>query len=194
MQIPIHLSGKGVVLSPNQEAQVRREVAGLERFFDRLVACRVVVSLPHHRPGGEPVDWSIRLSLTMPGSELSITRQPKPSFKEALEDAFGAARRQLQDHARQLRGDVKAHATEPRGRVTRLFGYEGYGFITTEDGHEIYFDRHSVPRGGFERLELGTMVRFVEQAGEKGPQASMVVPVDGTGWVPSSPQGGGTWR
>ena len=174
MEIQVHLSAKGVQLAPEQEAMIREAAAGLDRFFTRLVACRVVVSVPNRRPRHEAVLWTVRLSLVVPGSELAITRQAKPSFREALEDAFDAARRRLQDYARELRGDVKPHTGELQGRVTRLFAYEGYGFISGEDG-EIYFHKNSVADGGFDRLTIGAEVRYIEVEGEKGPQASTVV-------------------
>ena len=50
----------------------------------------------------------------------------------------------------------------------------GYGFLTSDDGREIYFHKNSVSAGAFPRLKIGTTVRFAEEAGEKGPQASTV--------------------
>src|SRR5205823_4404747 len=38
----------------------------------------------------------------------------------------------------------------------------------------IYFHRNSVVGAGFDRLTLGALVRFSEEMGEKGPQASTV--------------------
>lgn len=177
MQIPVHLSGKGVQLLPEQEDLIRAAVAKLERFFDRLITCRVTVSVPNRYPTGEPVAWAFRIALTVPGGELAVSRQAKPTFRDALDDAFDAARRQLQDYAREIRGDVKLPAEPTRGTVARLLVYEGYGFITGADGHEIYFHRNSVPDDGFDRLTVGTVVRYVETEGEQGPQASTVVPV-----------------
>jgi cold shock CspA family protein len=55
-----------------------------------------------------------------------------------------------------------------------LFREEGYGFLTSEDGHEIYFDRRSVLNDAFDRLQEGAEVRYAEEAGERGPQASTV--------------------
>ena len=49
-----------------------------------------------------------------------------------------------------------------------------YGLIHTSDGREVYFHRNSVLNGGFDQLELGTPVRFAEEMGEEGPQASTV--------------------
>jgi cold shock CspA family protein len=72
----------------------------------------------------------------------------------------------------QLDQRVKAHAPVHEGRVTRLFPSEGYGFLTTADQREIYFHEHSVLGGAFTRLQVGSWVRFVEETGDKGPQAS----------------------
>ena len=81
-----------------------------------------------------------------------------------------------------------------RGRVTRLYGYEGYGFITAEDGREIYFHGNSVPDDGFDRLTIGTVVRYVEAEGEQGPQASTVIPLGRPTPTVSGPEGGGVWQ
>jgi cold shock CspA family protein/ribosome-associated translation inhibitor RaiA len=192
MQIPVHVSGRDIELSAAEEVLIRRSVAKLEQFYDRLVACHALVSVAHRRPRGEPVAWTVRLSLTVPGEELAVTRQAKPTFREALDDAFDAARRRLQDYAREHRGEVKRPAEEPRGRVTRLFTYEGYGFITSEDGREIYFHRNSVLDDGFDHLTVGTAVRFVEAEGEQGPQASTVVPLERRPAATRLPRGNAT--
>jgi len=176
MEIPVHLSSKGVDLLPAQEEMVRDEVKKLQRFYDRIVASWVAVTVPNRYPDGTPVMWAIRVELSVPGRELAVSRHVKSSFKDALDDAFGAARRILQDHVRELRGDVKVPTGTPKGVVTRLFGYEGYGFITSDDGREIYFHRNSVP-GGFDQLAVGAAVRFAETEGESGPQASTVIPI-----------------
>ena len=97
----------------------------------------------------------------------------------ALRDAFDAARRQLQDYARRQRADTKVHVEPPHGRVSKLL--PDYGFLTTPDGREIYFHRNSVLGDAFETLAIDTPVRFVEEEGDKGPQASTVRIVDGGG-------------
>jgi len=95
-------------------------------------------------------------------------------LRQAINDAFRAAGRRLEDYARRRRGDVKTHEELPVARVTRLFTDKGYGFLTAADGREIYFHRDAVLNGGFARLKVGTSVTFAEEAGEKGPQASTV--------------------
>jgi cold shock CspA family protein len=80
----------------------------------------------------------------------------------------------VQDTARRVRRDVKLSRHAPRGVVTRILPWEGYGFITDEDGRQIYFDRRSVRGGMFDRLDEGTDVRFAEEQGDQGPQATTV--------------------
>ncbi len=95
-------------------------------------------------------------------------------LRQAINDAFKAAGRRLEDFARRQRGDVKTHELLPIGRVNRLIKEKGYGFLTTLDGREIYFHKDSVLNRGFSRLKVGSSVSFAEEAGEKGPQASTV--------------------
>jgi cold shock CspA family protein len=177
MQIPVQMTSRGVELTHDQATQIREAAAELDRFFDGLVSCRITVSVPNKRPVDGPVTWTFRLGLTVPGGVLAINRRARPSFRQALDDAFDAARRRLQDYARELRGDTKHHGDETVGSVSRLLAHEGYGFITGADGDEIYFHRNSVPDGGFDRLMVGMAVRYVEAEGERGPQASTVVPL-----------------
>jgi cold shock CspA family protein len=58
--------------------------------------------------------------------------------------------------------------------VSQLFKAEGYGFIRTPEGRELYFHRNSVLHDEFDRLQVGTGVRFEEELGEDGPQATTV--------------------
>ncbi len=101
----------------------------------------------------------------------------------AVRQAFDVARRRLQDYARRQRGVVKRSVRRPTGRVVKLYPGDGYGFIETssmsetgalETTHEVYFQRECVLDHAFDRLKVDTPVSFVEEPGEKGPQASTV--------------------
>jgi cold shock CspA family protein len=119
--------------------------------------------------------------LTSPclGTRSVATREPSEhvQYKEltvAIRDAFDSAARQLEDYVRRQRGDVKARARTPHGKVSKLLPAEDYGFLTTPDGREIYFHRHSVLNDAYDKLEVGTEVAFAEEEGNRGPQASTV--------------------
>jgi cold shock CspA family protein len=51
------------------------------------------------------------------------------------------------------------------------------GFIATLEEGEIYFNRNSVIDNAFDRLSVGSEVRFAEEFGKKRAQASTVYPV-----------------
>jgi len=99
---------------------------------------------------------------------------PHKDLRRTIDDAFKAAGRRLQDDARRQRGDIKGHAPLLEARVSKILPAEGYGFLTSVDGREIYFHKNSVLSGAFPRLKIGTTVRFAEERGEKGPQATSV--------------------
>ncbi|TAK09934.1 MAG: HPF/RaiA family ribosome-associated protein [Candidatus Manganitrophaceae bacterium] len=176
MQLPLQVTVRNVALSEVAEEDIREKAAMLDEYYDRIMSCHVIVDAPHrHRHKG--LLYDVRIDLTVPGAELVIRREPNEDVYVAIRDAFDAARRQLEDFARRQRGDVKTHEASPYGRVSRLFPEEGYGFLETPDGREIYFHRNSVLHGGFEKLGIGSEVRFAEEEGEKGPQASTVAVV-----------------
>jgi len=165
--------------SPAIEAAIREKVAWLVRFYPRIMGCRIAVEASSHRRMKGSV-YRVRIDLTVPGAEIVFGRDPSaPHAHEdvymAIREAFDGVRRQLQDHARVQRGHVKrARVSPPHGRVTRFFPQQRYGFVETEDGYEVYFHANSVLDGAFDRLEVGAEVRFEEEEGEHGPQASTV--------------------
>ena len=66
----------------------------------------------------------------------------------------------------------KHHEEASRARVTELWPEMDYGRMLTPDGRDIYFHRNSIVNGSFDELEIGTELRFEEEAGDEGPQAS----------------------
>jgi cold shock CspA family protein len=138
----------------------------------------VAVETPHrHHHRGNL--FHVRIDITVPGRELVVGRSPAAHHAHedvyvAIRDAFRAAARQLEDHARLVRGEVKTHAVPAHGRVARLFADQGYGFIETSDGDEIYFHRNSVVEHAFDRLDVGSEVRVVTTEGETRTQAKTV--------------------
>jgi cold shock CspA family protein len=172
VQQPLQITARDVFLSEVAENDIRVKAGNLDTYHGNIISCRVVIEGPgrHHRQG----PYAVRIDLTVPGTELVVDRQTDEDLYVAIRDAFDAARRRLEDYARRQRGDVKVHETTPLGRVSQLFPEQDYGFLEAADGREIYFHRNSVLHPGFERLEIGTEVRFTEEAGDQGPQASTV--------------------
>lgn len=178
MEIPLEIAYRDVEPPRGLEARIREKTNRLERYFDRITGCRVLLEAAHHRHRKGNL-YHVRIDITVPGREIVVRRDPPEAHGHeeigvAVRDAFKAARRQLQDYARERRGQTKVHEEPPRGRVLRVFPEEGYGFLGTPDGREVYFHANAVLGGAFGRLRVGEEVRFVEEAGEKGAQATSV--------------------
>ena len=178
----LQITFRNIDASPAVEAKIRERARELEQFFDRIVSCRVVIEAPNRRRHGDL--YHIRVDLKVPGNEIVVKRDPPEDHAHediyvAVRDSFDAVRRQLEDHVRRQRGDVKAHDVPAHGRIGSLIAERDYGFINASDGTEVYFHRNAVANGVFEKLQVGDEVRFSLHSGEgeKGPQASAVVPI-----------------
>lgn len=182
MQMPLEISFRNMERSENVETDIRQRVAKLEEFCDRIIGCHVIVEVPHrhHRKGAL---YHVRIHITVPPRrEISVDREPHEhqaheELSVAIRDAFKAARRQLQDYTREIRGETKHHELPPHGTITKLFSKSGYGFIESPEGHEVYFNFNSVHDDDLEKLAIGSQVRFNEEPGDRGPQATSVQPV-----------------
>ena len=201
MKIPLQITFRNMPPSEAIENNVREKAAKLDSLYDGILSCRIIVEAPHrHHHKGKA--YQVSIDMTVPAGEIVVNRAPKrldaaktPRPEEledlteshepskhgahediyvAIRDAFNAAARKLQDHARRQRGKVKLHEPAAVARVIRLFPIEDYGFLQTPDGREVYFHKNSVLAHGFDRLEVGTVVFFAEEPGEKGPHASRV--------------------
>jgi cold shock CspA family protein len=179
MQKPLQIGFQGLDVSPTTRDAIAKRVAELEQKYGRVTACRVVLKGPgkHHRTGGL---YEVNIRLSLPdGREVDISRTPKADERHsklsfAIDDAFKRARRSLQDQARRMRGQVKQHDDQPIGQVARLDMLGEFGIIEAADGQEVYFHKNSVLNNEFGKLKVGTRVTYVEEAGEKGSQASTV--------------------
>lgn len=182
METTPQIDFQGMEPSPVYHQQILEHIQRLEDKYGRMTACRVVVEAPsgRHRTGGL---YEVHIYLALPDErEVAVDRTPHlderfQRFEFALSDAFSRAGRQLQDQVGQMRGKVKHHEEAPTGVVKRLMREDGYGFLESVDGREIYFHRNSVREPGFDHLELGVRVNFVEEEGAQGPQASRVMPI-----------------
>ena len=61
------------------------------------------------------------------------------------------------------------------GVVKWFSSKKGYGFITMEDGQEVFVHYTSIDGNGFRSLEQGEEVQFEVAQGPKGLQASKVM-------------------
>lgn len=185
LQIPLQISFKDIRHSDAVEAAIRERAAKLEvHAGGRLTSCRVTVKEPNQRRRQGDL-FVVTIDVTMPGIELAVghsgnhgDERSHENIYSAVRDSFQAMERQIHEYIEKRRHDIKLHTQKPRARVSRLFPQDGYGFITTPDGREVYFHLNSiVEQEKLDVLEVGVEVRFTEELGDKGPQASSVIMV-----------------
>ncbi|NIM59564.1 MAG: cold shock domain-containing protein [Candidatus Aminicenantes bacterium] len=58
-----------------------------------------------------------------------------------------------------------------KGEIKKLIRERGFGFISAEDGREVFFHRSALEGIDFDALEEGNSVEFNVERGPKGPRA-----------------------
>jgi ribosomal subunit interface protein len=108
MQIPMQITIRDIEHSEALEAHIRDKAKKLDEFFNHIMSCRVVVEMPHkhHHQGKQ---FNVRIDIGVPGSEIVVNRDHAEDVYVALRDAFDVAKRQLEEYARKIRGDIKTH-------------------------------------------------------------------------------------
>ncbi len=178
LPFPVQVTFHGVERSEGLEQAVLHYVGQLPHYHPRIHGVRVVFTraAAHHRVGSP---YQVQVRVAVPGNDVVVSHHHAQHVQHqdpmlTLNDAFRAVQRQLEDDVRVRRGDVKTPAEGlQQGRIARLPATD-HGFLETPDGREVYFHRNSVLEGRFEELEVGTSVRFAEEEGLQGPQASTV--------------------
>lgn len=61
-----------------------------------------------------------------------------------------------------------------RGTVKWFSAEKGYGFITPENGKDVFVHFTAIQMAGYRKLEAGQVVEFEIVEGDKGSQASNV--------------------
>lgn len=177
MLLPIQVTFREVQPSDAVADYVHKRAQKLTHVFDRISTCRVVVEGAHQRHPRQGPSYRVKIELNIPRGEIVVGDRNASGAEDvyaAIDESFDVALRALKEHLHKHRDDHPAREGAPHGRVVRLFPHEGYGFLEGDGGVEVYFHRNSVLHGGFDRLTVGATVRFVEELGERGPQASTV--------------------
>jgi len=125
MQIPLQITFRDMEPSTAVEAGIREKAGKLERFYDHIISCQVVVEAPHshHHKGNL---YQVRIDMTVPDGKLLVNHEhhhqdhSHEDVYVAIRDAFDAMKRQLEDYARKRRGKTKKHESPAHGRVLVL--------------------------------------------------------------------------
>ena len=181
MQLAPEVIFKGVRRTLWVQNYITERLDHLEKFAPDITRCHVTLSREQssQRKGNR---YSVMVEVRVPRQhDLAVKKQKeiremRTQLPAVINEAFGAIEKQLKKTVALRRQEKKSHDNgQPHGMVEKVFADEGYGFIRgIEDDRQFYFHRNSVLRGDFDRLTVGTEVRFAPEQGEEGPQASSV--------------------
>ena len=169
----VEIEGVRLEVRPEWRAAIEARVADLHPGHE-VTHVRVRLTAHDHR---KPDDSrSVLVVVQIPGHTITAEKQ-HATFEEAIQDSCDALELEL-DKIREKRASHTVDVTVPpeRGVVTKLFPEQGYGFIATDDGTEVYFHKNAVRDLAFEQMD-GMSVSLNIEAGDKGPQATVVEPL-----------------
>lgn len=83
----------------------------------------------------------------------------------------------MQVEAKPKSTGVQIMADRKRGTVKWFNGDKGYGFISPEEGDDLFVHHSEIQTSGYRTLEEGATVEFEITQGKKGLQASNVTVV-----------------
>jgi cold shock CspA family protein/ribosome-associated translation inhibitor RaiA len=161
----------------DERSAVERRLMQLAEGHDDLIEVRVIGrGSRHHRRGAREV----RIAARARGREL-VAARTRDVAGLALNEALDAFEREvLKLRSRRQDRRTERPALPPHlGIVDRLFRAEGYGFVLTDSGEQVYFHRNAVHAAAgfsFETLEEGQRVGLNVEQGREGLQATTLVP------------------
>lgn len=180
MQSPPEIKYIGVEGTEATDTLIQKRLADLEKTSNSIVSASVWVRsyIGRHQTGNA---YQVRIDIRVPQrhqlvvKRVSVRSRRFETLPAVIRRAFASAERRLNELVERRRYEVKSHPqNQMMAVVDRIFRDEGYGFLRSLDGQQIYFHKNSCLHGEWERLTPGTGVRYAEEPGEKGLQASSI--------------------
>ena len=64
-----------------------------------------------------------------------------------------------------------------KGKVKMFSKEKGFGFITTEEGKDVFFHFSEIIMEGYKTIDVGSEVEFEQIDSDRGPRACKVVKI-----------------
>lgn len=168
-----HIEARNLTILPEWEEKIDEAIARIETHHPGVVHhLRVcIIGTKHHRQGL----FEVHVVASVPRGTIMV-KEKGERVRPTIVASFDFLDRELREYDRKRQGLVKTHEGSPMGVVSEIFPTEGYGFIRSRDGDEVYFHRNALKDIQFEELRVGSTVTFGHESGEKGLQATWVRP------------------
>jgi len=113
METPLQITFRDAPHSDAIDGIVREKVSHLEKYFNNIISCHVVLSMPHrnHAQGNH---FHVQINLEVPGEELVVKRESKDDAHDegynSINEAFNVMKKQLRTYADRLKERSKRRA------------------------------------------------------------------------------------
>ena len=172
----LQVEGRNLEIRKSWHDKIEEEKEKLDRHHPGLVhTLRITIEeTSRHKAGG----YELGMVASIP-SDTVVVKRKGDTVRPMLVDAFDTLGLQLKEVQRKRRQSSKvqaeaAGATGAAGVIKSVFPIEAYGFIVSQDGHEIYFHENALKDMKIDQISEGDEVRFGEGEGDKGPTAAWV--------------------
>ncbi len=119
MTVPLEIHFHGLDKSDAIETRVREKFAKLEKHFDRMNSCRVVLEAPHRNPAKAKI-FQVKIEISVRGGKPIIINHERAGAHAnedlplTIRDAFDAALRQVDELAHQMATRARSEQTRRR--------------------------------------------------------------------------------
>ena len=119
MTVPLEIHFHGLDKSEAMETRVREKFAKLEKHFDRMSGCRVVLEAPHRNPA-KAKEFQVKIEISVKGGKPIIINHEREGAHAnedlalTIRDAFEVALRQVNEMASQLAGRGRTEQSRRR--------------------------------------------------------------------------------
>jgi putative sigma-54 modulation protein len=119
MTVPLEIHFHGLDKSDAIETRVREKFAKLEKHFDRMNSCRVVLEAPARNPA-KAKTFQVKIEISVRGGKPIIINHERPGAHAnedlplTIRDAFDTALRQVDELAHQTATRVRSEQTRRR--------------------------------------------------------------------------------
>lgn len=115
--IPLEISYRHMESSDALSERISSHAERLEKFYDHIIGCHVVISSSGKTNSHPAKEFAIRIDLKVPDRSISVhERLGAPLSQErisaTINHTFHKLRRRLEDYARIRRGQVKFHNSQ----------------------------------------------------------------------------------
>ena len=106
--LPVQITVRDMSISLALETTIRKYAEKLQRYYDRILSCHVVIKVSQKRKHQGKL-FDVHIDLTIPKKAFVVTHKQDQKIYTAIHKAFDAMGRQLEEYTCKRYGRLKKH-------------------------------------------------------------------------------------